>query len=212
MVKQGARAAVTRHDLQPVSAKIGDQDVAIGGKRQAIGQRTLGELALQITRRRRRGIAKAVTGTLANEGLASIMPQAHHATARIRAPQRTIRLCQDALRALQVGAQIADRRALHGEAVDRVDALGHWAAPGLRSMPAMAGVLVASMRVTAFHASCARNSGRGRDRYGREMPGRVAPPGACAPLDYRRRSAGRSPWSAFARRQRGDRPNHDKRP
>ena len=121
---QGAGDTLAAHDLEPVGTEVGDQQLAIARKGQAVGQCSLGELGLEVLGLLDRSLGKARIGLLAYEALRAIGSDAGDAAARIGGPERAVALGQDALGTLQVLADIADLRAVHREAVKGIG-LGH---------------------------------------------------------------------------------------
>ena len=119
-VKQGAGLTLAGHDFEQVGAKVGNQNIAVARKGQAVGERALGEFGLKVFAALGSGLGKARIGLLANELLRAVGGNAHDATARVGGPQGAVALGQDAFRALQVLADVANLRAVHGETVQGV--------------------------------------------------------------------------------------------
>ena len=99
------------HDLEHIGAKVGNQDVAVGGKRQAIGQGAGGEFGFYGIVARRGRSRKVRVGLLANEVLLAVRVDAGDATAGIGHPQAAVGLGQNAFGALQVVPHPLDGRA-----------------------------------------------------------------------------------------------------
>src|SRR6266702_1116400 len=95
-VGQYARLASARHDLQPVRPKIRNQDVSIDSECEPVRQR-----ARQVSRRFAVSVGEVSGDPLRDDLLRAIMPQPHHSAARVRRPQCSVLLRQDAFRPLQ---------------------------------------------------------------------------------------------------------------
>ena len=119
-VHQRAGGAFARHQFQAVGAEVADEDVAVGGKGQPVGQRAGGELALHVLAGGGRGAGEARVRLLPDEALAAVGGDARHAAARVGRPQRAIGLGQDAFGPLQAVADGLDAVAVDAETLQGV--------------------------------------------------------------------------------------------
>jgi hypothetical protein len=95
--------ALTGHDFQKVGAEVGNQNVAVFGKGQAIGQRAFSE-ALGLVR----GICEVARNRLRDDALAAIGLDVDDAAAGIGHPERAVAFGQDAFGPLQVLADVIE--------------------------------------------------------------------------------------------------------
>ena len=102
------QSALAIEALDAVQPPVADDEVAVRGQRQAIGQR--GALGLHVALLEiHRG---AVRNSRCQQPLAAVRADAHHATAGVGAPQGAVGLGNDAFRALQVVADELDAGAV----------------------------------------------------------------------------------------------------
>jgi hypothetical protein len=113
------RTAIARHQLEPIGAKVRDQDVAAASERETIGQR-----ALEVAAGFRRRVLEVIGMRLGNQLLTAI-GDSNHPSARVGRPERAVRFGEDALGTLQAAADITQRALVDAEIQDRVP--GHFA-------------------------------------------------------------------------------------
>jgi len=95
--------SIAGHALEQVSAKIGDQNIAVLCKGQAVGQSAFGKARLFVI-----CVGKHRTFGIGHEFLRAVGRDANHATAGIGAPQGAVALGEDAFWALKILADIFD--------------------------------------------------------------------------------------------------------
>ncbi len=115
VVGENRRAAIARHDLEPVGPEIRDQEVAVAGKRQSIGERP-SQVARRLSRRRREMIRRV----LGDDRLVAVGRDANDAAPGVGRPERAVRLGEDALGPLQIAADVANGGLVDAEIENRV--------------------------------------------------------------------------------------------
>ena len=103
-IGEHARLAVARHDLQAIGAEVGDQDVAIAGEGQAVGER-----AFQIAAGLAAGRLEMLGASLRDDPLLPSGRDSHDAAAGVggpRAPSGSARMHSGPL---QIVADVAER-------------------------------------------------------------------------------------------------------
>ena len=112
-VRQHARRAVARHDLEAVGAEIRDQKVAVAIEGEPVRQR-----ALEVARGLGAGGLEVSRPLLRDDLLRSVRTQPDDAAARVRRPERPVPLGEDALGALQIVADVTQSAFVDAEVED----------------------------------------------------------------------------------------------
>ena len=118
-VDEGTAFALPRHDLEAIGAKIGDKEIAVAGEGETVWQRSLGEALLVVG-----SLGEGGGRFLRDDLLVAVGADVNHAAARIRGPQRTITLGEDAFGPLQIVTDEFDLRPIDMEAVQWI--CRHW--------------------------------------------------------------------------------------
>ena len=98
--------AVARHEFEAVGAEVGDEEVAVAGEGEAVGERA-GEVAGGFGSRRRRSVRSCFCVVICWEPSGAMRMTPPRASAR---PERAIAFGEDALGTLQVVADVAAGR------------------------------------------------------------------------------------------------------
>ena len=104
-VDEDTAFALPRHDLEAIGAEIGDKEIAVAGEGETVWQRSLGEALLVVG-----SLGEGGGRFLRDDLLVAVGADANHAAARIRGPQRTVTLGEDAFGPLQIVTDEFDLR------------------------------------------------------------------------------------------------------
>jgi hypothetical protein len=111
-VDEDTAFALPRHDLEAISAEIGYKEIAVAGEGETVWQRSLGEALLFVG-----SLGEGGGRFLRDDLLVAVWADANHAAARIRGPQRTVTLGEDAFGPLQIVTDELDLGPIDTEAV-----------------------------------------------------------------------------------------------